>query len=393
VAAPPNDNSRGPRDERRLRPTEALPAEGGLPGVVGVSQVMREVYRLTRLVAPTQESVLIVGETGTGKELVARAVHLLSPRSEGNYIRVNCGALAENLLESELFGHVKGAFTGAIEDKNGRFDAAHGGTIFLDEISSMSPKLQVKVLRVLQEKQFERVGDHKTRSVDIRVIAATNQYLEDEIEAGRFRDDLYYRLNVVPIYLPPLRERREDIPALSQYFLERQSERNRRDPPALTPGFVKMLQGHDWPGNVRELENYMARAVVLADGRPLTADLLAPPGRVEKRWRPLKVRGGGDLQGLIQQLVRSGIQSLPEGTLDERIVGGVERELIEQVMAQCNGVQVTAAKWLGINRNTLHKKVSTWEKAALDGTGRGEQEQPEPPPGGTEKSAPAAGGP
>jgi Nif-specific regulatory protein len=325
---------------------------------------MQDVYRLTRLVAPTQESVLVVGETGTGKELVARALHQLSPRADGNYVRVNCGALAENLLESELFGHVKGAFTGAIEDKNGRFDAAHGGTIFLDEISSMSAKLQVKVLRVLQEKQFERVGDHKTRSVDIRVIAATNQYLEDEVESGRFRDDLYYRLNVVPIYLPPLRERREDIPELTEYFLQRHSERNRRDPPPLTPGFVKMLQAHDWPGNVRELENYMARAVVLADGRPLTAELLAPPGRIERRWRPLKARGGsGDLAALIQQLVRLGVQSLPRGSLKERVVDVVERELIEQVMAECNQVQVTAAQWLGINRNTLHKKVSDYQRA------------------------------
>src|SRR5258708_4537194 len=221
-----------------------------LPDVVGASPAMRQVYRLTRLAAPTNASVLLVGETGTGKELVARAVHLLSPRADGNYVRVNCGALAEGLLESELFGHVKGAFTGAVEDRNGRFEAAHGGTIFLDEISSMSPKLQVKVLRVLQEKQYERVGDHKTRSVDIRVVAATNQFLEDEIESGRFREDLYYRLNVVPIYLPPLRQRREDILPLARFFLERVSEEHRRDPPELGTDFVKLLQEHDWPGNV-----------------------------------------------------------------------------------------------------------------------------------------------
>jgi DNA-binding NtrC family response regulator len=334
-----------------------------LPGIVGFSPAMQEVYQLTRLVAPTQESVLLVGETGTGKELVARAIHQLSPRADGNYVRVNCGALTESLLESELFGHVKGAFTGAVEDKNGRFDAAHGGTIFLDEIASMSPKLQVKVLRVLQEKQFERVGDHKTRTVDIRVIAATNQYLEDEIQAGRFRDDLYYRLNVVPIYLPPLRERREDVPELARYFLDRHSERNRRDPPDLTAGFVKMLQAHDWPGNVRELENYVARAVVLCDGRPLTPELLAPPGRVERRWRPLRAAaGGGDLAALIQQLVRQGIETLPEGNLYERVVETVERELIEQVLAVCGDVQVTAARKLGINRNTLHKKVGDYRR-------------------------------
>src|SRR5205814_5924944 len=209
------------------------PLDTPLPDIVGTSPAMREVYQRTRLVAPTRASVLIVGETGTGKEMVARAVHKLSPRADGPYIRVNCGALSESLLESELFGHVKGAFTGAIDNKTGRFEAAHGGTIFLDEISSMSPKLQVKLLRVLQERELERVGESRTIRVDTRVIAATNQFLEDEIEAGRFRDDLYYRLNVVPVYLPPLRERRKDIPALARYFLERYCEENRRDTPEI----------------------------------------------------------------------------------------------------------------------------------------------------------------
>jgi DNA-binding NtrC family response regulator len=331
-----------------------------LLGIVGSSAAMREVFELTRKVAPTRASVLIVGETGTGKELIARAVHKLSPRADGPYVRVNCGALAESLLESELFGHIKGAFTGAIDNKTGRFEAAHGGTIFLDEISSMSAKLQVKLLRVLQENEFERVGESRTIRVDTRVVAATNQLLEDEMEAGRFRDDLYYRLNVVSIPLPPLRERREDIPALARHFLERQSEENRIDAPEITAEFFKILQAHDWPGNVRELENYVARAVVLSQGKPLTPDLMAGPGHTTvKRWKPLKGRGG-DLQSLIQQLVRVGIQTLPEGTLNERIVGGVERELIEQVLAQCDDVQVTAARKLGINRNTLHKKVSSF---------------------------------
>src|SRR5881398_3740485 len=191
-----------------------------LPGVIGDSSAMREVYRLTRLVAPTRASVLLVGETGTGKELIARSIHKLSPRADGPYVRVNCGALSESLLESELFGHIKGAFTGAIDNKTGRFEAAHGGTIFLDEISSMSAKLQVKLLRVLQEREFERVGDSKTNRVDVRVVAATNESLEDEIETGNFREDLYYRLNVVPIPLPPLRERRDDILPLAQFFLK-----------------------------------------------------------------------------------------------------------------------------------------------------------------------------
>src|SRR5439155_1509579 len=191
------------------------PLDAPLPDIVGSSPAMREVYRRTRLVAPSRASVLIVGETGTGKEMIARALHRLSPRADGPYVRVNCGALAESLLERELFGHVKGAFTGAIDNKTGRFEAAHGGTIFLDEISSMSAKLQVKLLRVLQEHEFERVGESRTIRVDTRVIAATNQFLEDEIDAGRFRDDLYYRLNVVSIHLPPLRERRQDIPSLA----------------------------------------------------------------------------------------------------------------------------------------------------------------------------------
>src|SRR5437868_10168183 len=192
------------------------PLDTPLPDIVGGSQAMRDVYERTRLVARTRASVLLVGETGTGKELVARAIHRLSPRADGPYVRLNCGALSESLLESELFGHIKGAFTGAVDNKTGRFEAAHGGTIFLDEINSMSTKLQVKLLRVLQEREFERVGESRTIRVDTRVIGATNKFLEDEIEAERFRDDLYYRLNVVPIYLPPLRERKQDIPALAR---------------------------------------------------------------------------------------------------------------------------------------------------------------------------------
>jgi DNA-binding NtrC family response regulator len=330
-----------------------------IPEIVGSSAAMREVYQRTRLVAPSRASVLLIGETGTGKELIARAIHRLSPRADGPYIRVNCGALSESLLESELFGHIKGAFTGAIDNKTGRFEAAHGGTIFLDEISSMSPKLQVKLLRVLQEREFERVGESRTIRVDTRVIAATNQALEDEIEAGRFRDDLYYRLNVVPIRLPPLRERREDIPALAGFFLERYSEENRRDTPELTPEVLQALQAYDWPGNVRELENYIERAVVMANGHPLMPEMLALPGRHERRLRPAGARSG-DVLSLIQQLVRVGIQSLPaeDGDLYERLVGGIERELIEQVMQLCDHVQVKAASRLGINRNTLHKKLS-----------------------------------
>ncbi len=194
------------------------PLDAPLPGVVGDSPAMRAVYRLTRLVACSRASVLLVGETGTGKEVIARNIHRLSPRADGPYVRVNCGALSESLLESELFGHIKGAFTGAVDNKTGRFEAAHGGTIFLDEINSMTPKLQVKLLRVLQEREFERVGESRTIRVDTRVIGATNAFLEDEIEAGRFREDLYYRLNVVPIYLPPLRERTRGHPGAGAFL-------------------------------------------------------------------------------------------------------------------------------------------------------------------------------
>ncbi len=334
-----------------------------LSGVVGQSPALRQVFQLLRRVAPTQASVLIVGETGTGKELIARAVHRLSPRVKGPYVRVNCGALNESLLESELFGHVKGAFTGAIDNKIGRFEAAHGGTIFLDEITSMSPKLQVKLLRVLQEGEFERVGESRTIHVDTRVVAASNQLLEDEIEAGRFRDDLYYRLNVVPIYIPPLRERHDDIPLLASYFLERYCEINRRTPPpTIGPGFNRMLLAHPWPGNVRELENYIARVVVLCDENTLTDQSLPPPGKHDRPWKPLPGRRTDELQGLIRQLVRLGVQTIPDGTIHDHLVGGVERELIEYVLAQCDQVQVKAAAKLGINRNTLYKKVGQYNK-------------------------------
>src|SRR5438552_4177271 len=220
--------SRAPASPRFLsREASAMPkhdaVEPPLPEIIGQSQTMREVYRLVRLAAPRTVNVLLVGETGTGKEVIAKALHKLSRRSDGPYIRVNCGALHENLLESELFGHVKGAFTGAIENKAGRFEAATGGTIFLDEINSMSPKLQVKLLRVLQEREFERVGESRTVRVDVRVIAATNTGLEELVEEGLFREDLYYRLIVVPIVLPPLRERREDIPPLATYVVRREA--------------------------------------------------------------------------------------------------------------------------------------------------------------------------
>ena len=334
-------------------------AEPTLPGVIGESPAMREVSRTTRQVAPSRACVLIVGETGTGKELVARAIHDLSPRYTGPYIRVNCGALTESLLESELFGHVKGSFTGAVDNRTGRFEAAHTGSIFLDEINSTSPKLQVKLLRVLQEGEFERVGDTNTKKVDTRVIAATNRDLLDEIDAGRFREDLYYRLNVIPIYLPALRERRDDIPLLVEFFLRRYGELNRREVRRVHPDAMRLLRGHDWPGNVRELQNYVERAVVLGEGTELLPEHLPPQLRGEATPRPIRARGG-DPNALTAELVRQGLVAAgPSATdLHQRIVGQVERELIQQVLAACDRVQIKAAARLGINRNTLHKKLA-----------------------------------
>jgi Nif-specific regulatory protein len=337
--------------------------EPPLPEIVGSATAMRDVYRLVRLAAPRGASVLLVGETGTGKELIARAVHKLSKRSDGPFIRVNCGALHENLLESELFGHVKGSFTGAVENKTGRFEAAHGGTIFLDEINSTSPKLQVKLLRVLHEREFERVGESRTIRVDVRVIAATNASLEELVGAGEFREDLYYRLNVVPIVLPPLRERRDDIPKLAQYFLRRYAQQNNCVVPELSSAVLESLKAHDWPGNVRELENTLERLIVLSDGGPVTPDLVRMTRQrsVIRSSKGTGGLGGTDVPSLIRALVRAGVHApRPEGIdLHPFLVDGVERALIEEIMRECGGTQITAAKRLGINRNTLHKK---WEQ-------------------------------
>jgi DNA-binding NtrC family response regulator len=333
----------------------------GFEGMIGQSAIMRDVYELIRRVAATNATVLLTGETGTGKELVARALHRLSPRATGPFVRVNCGALSESLLESELFGHVKGAFTSAFENRTGRFEAAHGGTIFLDEINSVSYTLQVKLLRVLQEHEFERVGDTRTIQVDCRIVAATNRDLLEEIERDRFREDLYYRLNVVPVYLPPLVDRREDIPPLVEYFASSYAAANRRPAPIIPKESLAALKDYSWPGNVRELQNYVERAIVLSQGDTLTLDLFPPQVRGLAPVRVGRERPK-DVESLCRELVARGMtdtESSGSGVYDY-VVSLAEKTLIQHVLSVCQGIQTKAAARLGINRNTLHKKIQDY---------------------------------
>ena len=336
------------------------PDSFSIDGIIGASSAMQQVYRLTQQVAKSDASVLLLGETGTGKELIANAIHHLSNRQQGPFVKVNCGALSENLLESELFGHVKGSFTGAVSNRTGRFEAAHSGTIFLDEINSTTLQLQVKLLRVLQEREFERVGDTQTISIDTRVIAASNRDLMDEVNEGRFREDVYWRLNVVPIEIPPLRERREDIPELVTFFLNHYNEAYDRYVVHISRDVLDALQQYHWPGNVRELQNYVERAVVMAAGDEFTMTLL-PPSVLGRDTKPLQ---SGDskpveLKEIHAILVQQGLRELnpAEGNLHTKLVEGLERELIHQVLIACGGTQTKAAAMLGINRNTLHKKI------------------------------------
>jgi len=341
--------------------TGTNPAEAVLGGIIGSGPAMSEVFRLTQQVAKSKASVLLLGETGTGKELIAHAIHGLSRRHERPFVRVNCGALSESLLESELFGHVRGAFTGAIDNRTGRFEAAHKGTIFLDEINSTSLHLQVKLLRVLQEREFERVGDTKTASVDTRVIAASNRDLLELASEGSFREDLYYRLNVVPIHLPPLRDRIEDIPELVTHFLNLYNEQNDRYVAHIDPQAIAAMQNYSWPGNVRELQNYIERAVVMALGDEFTLDLLPT---VVTSGRGPRVPGSRalNIEALAEELVYRGLNGSENsaGNLHSQIVDRVEREVIAQVMLTCSNVQIKAAAKLGINRNTLHKKLKQY---------------------------------
>ncbi|MEK6804977.1 MAG: sigma 54-interacting transcriptional regulator [Nitrospirota bacterium] len=266
-------------EEENLYLREEVTAALGMGEFVGESGALQHVLRQVELVAPTDAAVLITGESGTGKELVARAIHDRSPRKDRALIKVNCSAVPDALFESEFFGHVKGAFTGALADRPGRFEMADHGTLFLDEIGEVPLPMQAKLLRVIQEREFERVGDTRTRNVNVRVVAATNRDLKQEVEAGRFRQDLYYRLSVFPLHIPPLRERREDIPKLAIHFVAQSAKRMNRRAPRLTQAVLSQLAAHNWPGNVRELQNVVERAVILSQGRTLDIHLQSAPSR------------------------------------------------------------------------------------------------------------------
>ncbi len=326
--------------------------------IIGDSPAMHEVFATVGQVANSRATVLLLGETGTGKEMIAKAIHYNSPRKDRPFVRVNCGALTGTLLESELFGHVKGSFTGAIRDKIGRFEAADGGTIFLDEIGTLEPQLQVKLLRVLQEREFERVGDNQTMKVDVRVIAATNVDLQEEVAKSNFREDLFYRLNVVGIYLPPLRNRREDIPRLIDHFLDKYNALNERRLRRISRDMLNILLRYPWPGNVRELENAIERAVVLSNDEDFTEELLPLSVRMFAAQRRT-THSSESIETLTRRLADQAIADyeLREGEIYQLVIDQIEHALIDRALAKCGNVKTKAADFLGINRNTLNKKV------------------------------------
>jgi two-component system, NtrC family, response regulator PilR len=319
--------------------------------IIGESPAMQAVYRTIQTVAPTNSTVLILGESGTGKELVARAIHKNSPRQEKAFIKINCAALAEGVLESELFGHEKGAFTNAVKQKPGRFEIANGGTLFLDEIAEIPPSTQVKLLRVLQEQEFERVGGNRTISVDVRLVAATNRNLSERIAEGKFREDLYYRLNVVPIEMPPLRDRREDIPLLVAHFLLKYNTETGKQVSEIHPEAMELLSTYAWSGNVRELENAIERAVVLASGASLTPENLSlglqqSPKRHENLNTP---------------------QMLPiEGESLTEMVEAFEKRILWNAYLKANRTKAEAAKLLGIERSTFRYKFDKYNLSEND---------------------------
>ena len=333
------------REIRRLR-DEATP-RSGFGGMIGKSPAMRAVYQLIEKVAPTPSSVLITGESGTGKELVARAVHNHSPRKDAPFISVNCAALSEHLLESELFGHERGAFTDAVTMRKGRFELADTGTLFLDEVGEMPPQLQAKLLRVLQDKSFERVGGNTTLHVDVRILAATNKDLKDEVDKGHFREDLYYRLNVIHIHLAPLRERVDDIPALVSHFLEKNS-RSLGRPLDISPEALRLLISLPWEGNVRELENTIERAAILCN-----SDRIEPE----------------DVQPDSSQLVNAhewstGLelnQFIPDNLSLAEVLNGIEERLVRKALDDTGHVQARAAEQLGITKSLLQYKMKKYK--------------------------------
>ncbi len=313
---------------------EQLESKYGLEHIIGRSPAMQEIFDTVRQVAPSRATVLIQGESGTGKELVAHALHQLSPRNKGPFVAVHCAALSPTLLESELFGHEKGAFTGAAERRRGRFEMADGGTLFLDEIGEIDAALQVKILRVLEERRFERVGGQETIDVDVRLVAATNRNLKKLVEEGRFREDLFYRLDVIAVTLPPLRERPGDLPLLVQHFIRAFAGENAKALDGITPDALQALAAHTWPGNVRELRNAVERMVVLARGDRLTLRDLPP--NLREGAPPVASRGGA--------------LSLEAN----------ERQTIARALKTHDGNVTAAAADLGISRRTLHRKLNTY---------------------------------
>ncbi len=330
---------RGALEKRQLQEENLLlkaefRARHGLERVIGVAPSMTAVFDMVRSVAATSSTVLITGESGTGKELVAKAIHALSPRRDAPFVSVNCGALPENLLESELFGHMKGAFTDAHQNKRGLFEAAHRGTLFLDEVGETAPAMQVKLLRALQDKKIRRVGGTEEFEVDVRVVAATNRSLEDLVRERRFRDDLFYRLNVIPIRMPPLRERREDIPLLAEHFLVKFSKEMDKNVAKISSEAMTRLTAYSWPGNVRELENVIERAVALESTPAVLPERLP--------------------ESLQSQANRPGVPSLlPNGFHLDDHLRAMELELLQQALRQAAGDRGRAAQLLGVTPRSL----------------------------------------
>jgi len=340
---------------------EELKVQFSEKNIVGISGAFRRVVESGIKVAASSATVLIHGETGTGKELIARLIHDHSQRANQPFVPVNCGALSESLLESELFGHVKGAFTGAVTDRKGRFEAAHGGTIFLDEIGEVSQAMQVRLLRVLQEMEIERVGDNKTRKLDVRVVAATNRNLEEEVRKGTFRADLYYRLNVVYLQIPPLRSRQEDIPHLVEHFLNQYCQRNVKFIEHIQREVIETMQKYPWPGNVRELENCIEKMVVMAPGKELTLDLLPMAMMAyDPHQENDKAHGLASFEARLKAYMQSETLGCIErggNELYDLVRNKWERYLFEAVLSATKNNKSKAAQLLGITRNTLNQRL------------------------------------